>query len=138
MLKPRQIEAYRRRLEELARRHDEGLAALLQEAAHGVGGESGGNLSNSPIHPADLGTAYHDEEVNLLLVENQEYLLAECGAAVARIAAGTYGLCERCSAEIPAGRLDAFPYARHCVRCAALLERMGERPEQPAGEGGRP
>jgi len=82
MLKPEQIEKYRRRLQELARRHDGELASLREET-HGVGGESGGNLSNAPIHPADLGTAYHEEEVNLLLLENQENLLAECDAALA-------------------------------------------------------
>jgi DnaK suppressor protein len=136
MLKPRQIEEYRRRLQELARGHDQELDSLRQEAGHGVGGEAGGSLSNAPIHPADLGTAYHEEEVNLLLMENQEQLLAESDAALARIAAGTYGLCERCSTEIPAARLDAFPYARHCVRCAAQDERVGGRPA-PAGERGR-
>jgi RNA polymerase-binding transcription factor DksA len=132
-----QIETYRRRLQALARRHDRDLAGLWGEAGHGVGGESGGSLSDAPVHPADLGTAHHEEEVNLLLMENQELLLAECNAALARIAAGSYGMCERCMAEIPARRLNASPYARYCVRCAEKVERAGGLPE-PAGEGGRP
>jgi DnaK suppressor protein len=137
MLSPQQIETYKKRLQKLARRHDEELTGLRSEAAHGVGGESGGSLSDVPVHPADLGTAYHDEEVDLLLVENQEYLLAECDAALARIAVGSYGLCERCSNPIPTSRLDAYPYARYCVGCAEEVERSGGQPA-PAGERGKP
>jgi RNA polymerase-binding transcription factor DksA len=137
MLTSQQIDQYRRRLQELARRHDGELAGLREEAARGVGGESGGNLSDVPVHPADLGTAYHQEEVNLLLLENQENLLAKCGGALARIAAGNYGLCERCFEEIPTSRLDAFPYARRCLRCEEEAERAGEL-SPPAGDGGRP
>jgi len=136
MLNRRKIDTFKRRLQELARRHDADLASLRNETAHGVGGDSGGSLSSAPHHEADLGTAHHEEEVGLLLMENQERLLAECNAALARISAGTYGLCERCSAEIPVARLDAFPYARYCVRCAEELER-GEGLPEPAGEPGR-
>jgi len=137
MLNPQQIETYKRRLQELARRHDGELAGLRGDTSHGVGGESGGNLSNAPIHPADLGTVYHQEEVGLLLMENQEFLLAECNAALARIAAGNYGLCERCTNNIPLARLDAFPHARYCVRCAEKVERTQGLPE-PAGDGRSP
>jgi RNA polymerase-binding transcription factor DksA len=137
MLTSRQIDTFKRRLQELARRHDADLAALRRETGRGVGGDSGGSLSDAPHHEADLGTAYHEEEVGLLLMQNQERLLAECNAALARIAAGNYGLCDRCSAEIPAERLDALPYARHCVRCAEALGGDEALPE-PAGEPGRP
>jgi len=40
-------------------------------------------------------------------------------AALARIAAGTYGTCVNCGAEIPRGRLEARPVATTCIRCAA-------------------
>jgi DnaK suppressor protein len=137
MLSSRQIDTFKRRLQELARRHDADLATLRRETGHGVGGDSGGSFSDAPHHEADLGTAYHEEEVGLLLMQNQELLLAECNAALARVAAGSYGLCEHCAGEIPAARLDAFPYARCCLPCAEALERVEGLPE-PAGESGRP
>ena len=137
MLTHRQIDTFKARLQELARRHDAGLTSLRDETAHGVGGDSGGSLSDAPHHEADLGTAYHEEEVGLLLMQNQERLLAECNAALARIAAGTYGLCGHCAGEIPVARLDAFPNARYCLTCAEALERAEGLPE-PAGEPGRP
>jgi DnaK suppressor protein len=38
-------------------------------------------------------------------------------AALAKIAAGTYGNCERCGEPIPEERLEALPHAALCVRC---------------------
>ena len=116
------LETYRQRLIDLAERFGSKLSDLRHDSAHGLGGESGGGISNVPTHQADLGTAHHEEEVDLLLVENQEYLLVECEGALSRLHAGTFGLCESCSREIPEGRLEAFPYARYCVECAERLE----------------
>jgi len=40
-------------------------------------------------------------------------------AAIARLAEGTYGLCEVCGQPIPPARLEAMPAARRCIACAA-------------------
>ncbi|MFY1614870.1 TraR/DksA family transcriptional regulator [Micromonospora sp. WMMD736] len=45
--------------------------------------------------------------------------LADLDEALSRVAAGTYGTCERCSRPIPAERLAARPSARTCVACAS-------------------
>ncbi|TDD19150.1 TraR/DksA family transcriptional regulator [Kribbella turkmenica] len=45
--------------------------------------------------------------------------LAEIDAALGRLAAGTYGLCERCGQPIAAARLEARPTARTCITCAS-------------------
>jgi RNA polymerase-binding transcription factor DksA len=45
--------------------------------------------------------------------------LAELDAAVERVDAGTYGVCERCGGLIGDARLDALPAARTCIECAA-------------------
>lgn len=39
-------------------------------------------------------------------------------AAVARIAAGTYGTCTRCGGAIAEARLDALPWTPFCRDCA--------------------
>ena len=44
--------------------------------------------------------------------------LAAVEQARARLAAGTYGVCERCGEDIGADRLTARPAAVRCVRCA--------------------
>ena len=43
-------------------------------------------------------------------------------AALARIDAGTYGLCDTCGETISAARLMVMPMARRCVRCQERLE----------------
>lgn len=40
-------------------------------------------------------------------------------AALKRIAAGTYGDCVRCGAEIAEARLDALPWTPFCRNCAS-------------------
>jgi len=44
---------------------------------------------------------------------------ADAEAALGRLADGTFGRCERCSARIGAARLDARPTARLCIDCAS-------------------
>ena len=38
--------------------------------------------------------------------------------ALHQIDHGTYGTCRRCGAAIPAGRLEALPFATTCTKCA--------------------
>ena len=40
--------------------------------------------------------------------------------ALAKLAEGTYGTCDRCGQPIPAGRLRAAPESVLCVACARL------------------
>ena len=43
---------------------------------------------------------------------------AEVENALARVDAGTYGVCEVCGRDIPAGRIEARPFATRCIDCA--------------------
>jgi len=54
------------------------------------------------------------------LVEQAEAHLDEIDAALARLDAGTYGVCAVCGGPIPAGRLEVRPTATTCVGCANL------------------
>jgi DnaK suppressor protein len=42
--------------------------------------------------------------------------LAQIDAALARIAAGRFGICEICGEEIAEGRLEARPWTPYCIR----------------------
>jgi DnaK suppressor protein len=44
--------------------------------------------------------------------------LADVDAALARVAAGTYGFCAVCGEPIPEGRLEARPTTDRCIRHA--------------------
>ncbi|WP_265447949.1 TraR/DksA family transcriptional regulator [Flexivirga meconopsidis] len=52
------------------------------------------------------------------LAKDAEAQLAAVDAALARLDAGTYGVCERCGAPIADGRLEARPTATVCTDCA--------------------
>ena len=118
MLTKAEINSYRRRLLALKKRIGADLSELEEEALRPVGGESAGNMSDVPVHPADLGTENYEEEAALELLENEEHLLMEVNDALARIEQGTFGVCENCHKPISKERLDALPYARYCIRCA--------------------
>src|SRR3954471_2832861 len=100
MLSPAKIEAYRERLLELTHRLRGHVSHLEDVALQGLGGESGGGISNTPTQPADLGNAHYQGEVELLLLENESGLLSDCYAALDRVDAGTFGLCEECGRQI--------------------------------------
>lgn len=44
--------------------------------------------------------------------------LEKVDAALARLAAGSYGICTRCGREIALDRLDLVPASAYCLRCA--------------------
>jgi DnaK suppressor protein len=43
--------------------------------------------------------------------------LRDVERALAKIEAGSYGVCERCGAQIAIERLDALPWAALCIGC---------------------
>ena len=57
-------------------------------------------------------------------LEGQEkHELDEIDAAQARLEAGMFGVCERCSQPIPLDRLRAMPTAHYCIPCQFREER---------------
>ncbi len=90
-----------RQLQDLGARHDaDGIEDPLLE--HGF---------------ADAGQATA-ERVNLLtLVKSLRDTQREVEAALGRMDAGTYGLCQRCGLPIPEERLEALPATRLCISC---------------------
>ena len=108
------------------------VSQLSDEALKDNRQDASGDLSSMPIHMADLGTDNFEQEFTLSLLENGEEVLGEIDAALARIASGTYGICEQCaqdpakvgkqSAMVPRERLKAIPWTQHCVEHARLAE----------------
>ena len=91
--------------------------------------EDRSDLSNMPIHMADLGTDSYEQEFTLELLDSERKLIAEIDQALDRIEDGTYGICQVNGEPIPKPRLEAIPWARCCVSCANLLEKRLARKE---------
>ncbi len=83
---------------------------------------SGGNLSNMPLHPADIGTDTFDQDFALGMAATDRQLLQEIDEALERIELKTYGVCQMTGKPIPKARLDAKPWAKYTVEAARLVE----------------
>jgi DnaK suppressor protein len=81
------------------------------------------DLSNMPIHMADVGTDNYEIENILGLMDSERKILVEIYDALSRIEDGTYGVCEGHDEQIPKARLEAIPWARYCVKCAEQSEK---------------
>jgi RNA polymerase-binding protein DksA len=84
-----------------------------------------GDLSSHRTHVADQGTENYQREFASQLKSIESLALREIDDALARIARGTYGICERCGQPIPRARLEVIPYARLCMKCSKAA---GSRP----------
>lgn len=67
--------------------------------------------------PEGATIAFERSQVQALVRQAREHL-GEIDAALERVSAGTYGICEDCGRPIGAGRLEARPVARTCISCA--------------------
>jgi RNA polymerase-binding transcription factor DksA len=121
-LKTDEVASYREILLSLRARLRGDLDQLTDEALHRNGAESSGNLSNMPLHMADVGTENYDQEFDLELIENQQGTLDQIYEALDRVKAGTFGLCLECHQPIAKPRLQALPYTAYCIECARKME----------------
>lgn len=121
-LKPEELESFRNLLVGLRARLRGDLSQMTDEALRRSQAESSGNLSNVPLHMADVGTENYDQEFTLGLIENEQATLDQVQTALNRIEAGTFGKCDECQEPIAKTRLQALPYTKYCIQCARKLE----------------
>lgn len=82
--------------------------------------EDSGDLSS---YGTDGGTDSFDRDFALSLVANEQEALAEIEAAIQRIKAGTYGVCEQTEKPIPKERLLAVPFTRYTAEAMKEVEK---------------
>ncbi|HEX5825187.1 MAG TPA: TraR/DksA C4-type zinc finger protein [Candidatus Limnocylindrales bacterium] len=66
-----------------------------------------------------------EQQRDLALRDKDEQHLEAVEAALARLDAGTFGTCVRCGRPIAPERLDALPWAAHCIECQRIVGRGG-------------
>lgn len=98
----------------LKRQLEEKLARL-QERMDSIRRDVGKEHSLDAVEQAQ--ERENDQVVDAIGVETAQSL-REIQAALARLEAGGYGICERCGEEIAPARLAVLPEAVLCVRCA--------------------
>ena len=111
----------RERLEDERRRTTQRLAALRGDYRGFVDASRDTNADDE--HDPEGATIAFERSQTGALVRQAEQHLAQVDAALARVEAGTYGVCTVCGRPIPADRLEARPTALTHVACAATVAR---------------
>ncbi|MCS6817020.1 MAG: TraR/DksA family transcriptional regulator [Blastocatellia bacterium] len=115
MMTKKKVEHYRKRLLE---KREELLRALDRHVHYGR--EADQDVAQDP---ADKASNSYLKELLFSQSTSDRYILTLIDEALERLAEGTYGICVACGAEIQPKRLEAVPWARHCVTCQDLQER---------------
>ncbi len=109
------LETRRHRLRDsVARTEEDGRAAQATDSAQDI---------------ADRASSSYQKEFLFARSNNDRQFLQMVEHALSSIAEGTYGECEQCGNEINERRLEAIPWARHCISCQEKIER-GELEQQ--------
>jgi len=79
--------------------------------------------SEATQDPADMAANAYTKELLMSMSTNDRQLLESIDGALYRIEEGEYGKCSHCGQPIQEKRLEAVPWARHCLTCQDLNER---------------
>lgn len=112
------LDRFRRRLDDERNRLLAVITEIEAEQEEVRLTETSSERSPDP-NTAEGGSLAFEMEKELSLARNASDLLAQVEEALARIAGGSYGRCIECAKAIPVARLEALPYTKLCVNCAA-------------------
>ena len=90
---------------------------MQEEALKKSRQDASGDLSNVPIHMADVGTDNYERDIMIELIQNGEEGVRNIDTALEKIEEGAFGVCELCAKKINKERLKAVPYAKLCIDC---------------------
>lgn len=88
---------------------------LRQRMNHHLGDVT---IDLEPDDEGALASSNFAKDLAVVTLERERNELHEIEAALARIKAGEFGLCQACGNPIRDVRLQALPWARLCIRCA--------------------
>ena len=108
-----------RKLEELRERTLLDIARLKEDLQAEVEPAS----ASDDDAAADVAADIYERGKIISLVRSLEIKVRSLERAMELARQGTYGICEKCGATIPAGRLEIMPETTVCVRCASELEK---------------
>ncbi len=117
-----------------ARRED-----LLHELSREFGSRLGEDALTSQDEKKEVGdrsVSVLSQDVELGRIELKRRELRRVEQALRRLAAGAFGTCEDCEAEIDEERLRILPFATRCVECERRRE-LGKAQAEAAGLGFR-
>jgi DnaK suppressor protein len=100
-----------------------GLQADIAKAESQIADRLDSGLRDAGDDEADVGVKTFERENEFVMTSTARDLLEQTEKALARIDAGSYGVCGSCGEPIGKARLMAFPRAVLCVTCKQREER---------------
>lgn len=86
--------------------------------------EEGRAADDDPtVDLADKAANSYTKEFLFTQTNNDRFILQLVEEALKRVRENTYGLCVSCHEEVQQKRLEAVPWARHCITCQEKQER---------------
>lgn len=95
----------------------------LQQAYLEKISRSGDAGSDGALDSADEASANYNKEFWYALSDSDRQVMRLIDEALRRIGNGEYGECTHCEKPIQKKRLEAVPWARHCVECQEMQDR---------------
>jgi DnaK suppressor protein len=80
-------------------------------------------IDESAQDMADRATSAYTKEFAYSLSESERKTMVLIDQALERLEAGTYGVCVHCGLPCQEKRLEAVPWARHCLDCQELQDK---------------
>jgi DnaK suppressor protein len=93
------------------------LSALERELAGII--ESSNSAGTDDEHDPEGATIAFERQHTAALLSQARQHLTQIDAAMARLAEGSYGICECCGVSIGTARLAARPVTTTCITCAS-------------------
>ncbi|MGZ6793261.1 MAG: TraR/DksA family transcriptional regulator [Mycobacteriales bacterium] len=113
------LDAIRADLEQIVRESDATIAVMEAEAD-----EDTDDVLDQEQHSEDSASEMVEADREEALVELAQVRKAEAEAALARLEAGSYGLCVDCGEKIAEARLEFRPEAARCLACQEKHEEL--------------
>ena len=113
-MRERELERFRAALERKRADLLQGVRSALADAGSEAEGEP---------DLGDRALSTTSQEILFQLSGEERAVLRLVDEALARIEDGTYGTCVHCGRPIQPARLEAVPWARHCIECQELQDR---------------
>ena len=114
-LVPEEVEAYKR----LLRAKEQELIQAIARVE--VDGRQTSDVDTQD--PIDKANGSFAKEYFFQQSDADRAILGLVQGALSRVAAGEFGVCVACGQPLEQKRLEAVPWARHCIRCQKLQDK---------------
>jgi len=97
--------------------------ARVNEVRASAGKRTAGEGESPMQHGLEQAAETLERELDDSVVQRADEEIKEVEAALSRLDAGKFGVCEVCGKPIPDARLEVSPAARYCIDDQARVER---------------